>query len=442
MKLLIKNFNIYITINNDIENSGYMNQLLTTFIHRYINVSMYEHLYRKCGFCGGVCKKNIRYNYEIINDELTIKSVNYNHDKDGYLFYYCFEKTCIGKKLNPNSIEFISKSRNLNYEDAMSYLKKRNKSPFYKENYDNIEDYTNYQKHTDFSDAKKVSIREKLKKVSSKDYIIQKHGLDYYNDLCKRKDSSSLYGFIKRYGKELGTIKFNEKNEKSILTLQKCIDKHGQSLGVYKYAYIQYYRNRDKLLSYDNMIKFYIKDINKECYLKKKTLTVNRVISLIRDLDKEVIKHYFKKDILDFCGIIFDYFNRKYQCDANYIYLFNNSKFRSYTKITENGYLRSRGEIILYDNVIKFISANDITLNKNYENSNYKSDMFISNIGHIEIMGMCNDLEYVRKMKLKKSLFNPILIESNEIYILQFVNDLKNNTIKKYYGDKYNDYFI
>jgi hypothetical protein len=57
----------------------------------------------------------------------------------------------------------------------------------------------------------------------------------YKIDSMKMNKVTSLSGFIKRHGEELGRLKFEEFKNTSKHTLKKYIDKYGEELGKYKW---------------------------------------------------------------------------------------------------------------------------------------------------------------------------------------------------------------
>jgi hypothetical protein len=54
-------------------------------------------------------------------------------------------KKCKGGKLNANSSEFLSIVLDITIDEAKTYLRNRNSSPFYKENFNTKEEYKKSQ---------------------------------------------------------------------------------------------------------------------------------------------------------------------------------------------------------------------------------------------------------------------------------------------------------
>lgn len=243
----------------------------------------------RCGFCGSLRKFDY-FDYDIINGELYI--VNYRYNKkinicsrsDNHI-----TKNCKSKLLNPNSIEFVRTAYGFETnEEANEFILKRNKSPFYRTNYNSDEEYRKAQKRDleFYGEAKYNEVRKKISYASKKSILIEKYGKEKAEEICKRKDSSSkehfknkygvnweeyynkkiektrasLENYIKRYGKELGTIKYNEYIEKKVkrryeflskLTKEEKSKLFGTTSKEYfknKYGddWEKYYKNRQK----------------------------------------------------------------------------------------------------------------------------------------------------------------------------------------------------
>jgi hypothetical protein len=161
-----------------------------------------------------ICKKEyppIQLKFNIENDIVNIIGFEYKNK----IYCYGKNKECYGRKLNANSWEFLSLVFNLNKEEALEYLHKRNKSPFYKENHKDLKEYSKSQ-------------------------------------------SRGMKFFIKLYGKEEGLIKWNIKKErhKFVQTQQYYIDTYGEQ-GLILWEE----NNKKKAITIENLISKY-KDID------------------------------------------------------------------------------------------------------------------------------------------------------------------------------------
>jgi len=170
----------------------------------YFNEHFKNNDLRRCSFCGELCSFNLSF---YIKEHVLYCKIVYNKE-----IYICQHnqteksKKCPSKKLNPNSIEFVSHAYNLTEAEANNLILKRNKSPFYRTNYSSDEEYMKYQKrdkkwYLENSNIGEYNKKcEKIKLVNSKKYLIEKYGLDEANKICKKKDSMSKEHFKNKYG--------------------------------------------------------------------------------------------------------------------------------------------------------------------------------------------------------------------------------------------------
>jgi hypothetical protein len=154
-----------------------------------------------CVFCGTI-NTTWFFKTKIEGKNIIIESIDFKKPID-----YCFSKNknCYGKQLNPNSIEFVSKTRRLSEEDAMRFIHARNKSPFYAENHSSHEQYKNYQ----------------ATRVFGKSENEIKHILE------KQNWSRSLTGYIARFGEE-GKNKWELVQKSKAVTIENLHKKHGE----------------------------------------------------------------------------------------------------------------------------------------------------------------------------------------------------------------------
>ena len=94
---------------------------------------------KQCPFCKEYVKPDY-YDMKVDGSTLTILGVVYRKE-----FTSCSNKACRSKKINPNSVEFVSTAYGLSSDEALKYIHTRNKSPFYRENHNSEEDYKKYQ---------------------------------------------------------------------------------------------------------------------------------------------------------------------------------------------------------------------------------------------------------------------------------------------------------
>ena len=185
MKIKILNYDNFVFTCNYLDNpkkiSGEIKKALT---RKKINIESFLHEVNatprmKCGFCN---RETILFDisFEVARrekEEADIIVTGIKHISD---LKYCYIKGCEGKKLNPNSIEFICKTRDISKEEAIQYIHARNKSPFYRDNHKTEEDYQKYQNI----------------------FLRLKDSHDLQNIIDKQNFSRSLQGYIERFGEE------------------------------------------------------------------------------------------------------------------------------------------------------------------------------------------------------------------------------------------------
>lgn len=173
----------------NVKHNSRFNAALTKFFKKYgLTTLEYINLYimplQTCGFCN----KNLAiydYDLEIFNDTLIIKNVHIQKN------YMCNNKTCKDnrKKLNPNSLEHISKRKKISLEQADKWQKANNNSPFYLHPGQSIEDYSKRQsrsidyfikKYGEAGNDKFKNYCKKISKANSKQEVIKKYGEQYY----------------------------------------------------------------------------------------------------------------------------------------------------------------------------------------------------------------------------------------------------------------------
>lgn len=119
--------------------------LINHFKTNYLDYfNKYIQKLENCGFCN---KNFAVYNFDVKIENNTIMPFNLKLRNN---MYTCDKKecSCIRRKINPNSFEYISKSRKISLEDAKQYLhniSKNRYNPFYKQSYETYEEYAKRQ---------------------------------------------------------------------------------------------------------------------------------------------------------------------------------------------------------------------------------------------------------------------------------------------------------
>ena len=152
--------------------------------------------------------------------------------------------------MNSNSVEFISKVLRMSKEEALKFIKNRNKSPFYRENWKSEEEYLNYQKRDStyfknkFGQNWEIEYDRYKKKISYSNSIegyIDKYGeligKEIFEFVSKQKDSMTFNHFLSKNNNDLIKAKFEyDQRLKSVSgKLESFIDRYGRDVGTEKY---------------------------------------------------------------------------------------------------------------------------------------------------------------------------------------------------------------
>ena len=179
-----------------------------------------------CGFCGRV-NRLFTYDLEINhqNREVSISGAHYEPERD---LHYCFSTPaeratdgvgeCRGKKLNPNSAEYVQVTNGLpDREAALALIHSRNASPFYSENHDSEAAYANFQREQFYGrDLHKVREGiEKIQDTREKNETAMGAKRSGFSAIT-REDGHVLRSngerFFYRYAKEIGISEFLDTN--------------------------------------------------------------------------------------------------------------------------------------------------------------------------------------------------------------------------------------
>lgn len=268
----------------------------------------------KCRVCGKVYP-NILFNFKITSDNINISGFEYLKP---YIYCYMKNKNCEGKNMNSNSKQFISKVLKISEDDALKYIKSKNKSPFYVENWDSLEDYKKYQTRDEdffesYSDITYEEFLEKNKLSTSRERLIKKYGEESYKEISKSKDSMSLKYMLSKYNDIEKAKHMYQFRKKSVLnTLNSLTDKYGVKDGTLKHVckiekikknntkegYIERYGESEGSKKYINFLKnasyksskqYYLDNDNLEGYNKKvlsSSTTLEKFIDYYGDCKK------------------------------------------------------------------------------------------------------------------------------------------------------------
>lgn len=196
--------------------------------------------FNKCNFCGNNASSTIK----IHKDKNNVSIINLQ-----FRLNYCnnYLKTCPGSKLNPNSVAFVSKAFNLSDENALKYIKERNKSPFYKENHKTDEEYKSAQtrdinyyinKYGEKDGTKRYNeYSKKLKYSHSEQHYIdllgEIKGKEHWLYLSTLKDSMSYDYCLKKCNNNIEEAKklYEERLHSVNIGLSRMIERYGEIQG-------------------------------------------------------------------------------------------------------------------------------------------------------------------------------------------------------------------
>lgn len=164
---------------------------------------------KRCIFCGELVNFKLE---PFVKDNKVYGRVIYGK-KDKVCGHHVTEtsKNCKSKKLNPNSIEYVSKVFGVSTEEANQIILRRNKSPFYKTNFSSEEEYRKAQsrgvefykkKYGDEWEEKYLQANHNKSIGHKYETYVQKYGVAHADELMKKHDSMSIQFHKKKYGKD------------------------------------------------------------------------------------------------------------------------------------------------------------------------------------------------------------------------------------------------
>lgn len=189
-------------------------KLLIKELEEHVNAK-----FNRCGFCNREVKR-YQFKFEVISEQI-IENLTARKEHNRYAkvttirllkaspvddLLYCKQSMCPGKKLNPNSIEFVKASRGMTEAEALQFIHSRNQSPFYRENHQSPEEYSNYQ-----------NIVQRLKSTHDLQAIIE-----------KQNHARSLIGNQERYGKEEGSKRWKLIQSQKKITVENLSRIYGE----------------------------------------------------------------------------------------------------------------------------------------------------------------------------------------------------------------------
>lgn len=436
-KVIVNNKKIEFKSNRDVTNEKIFLHCFKLALSRKYHINICDFL-NDAGFELRICKHcNKRYvlpdifEYSVNKDEIILYSVKYSRE-----WYYCSSKECPGRLLNPNSIEFVSKTYSLSDEEAVSFIHVRNKSPFYRENHSSEEEYIKYQtRDEEWYKERGKNIKESVEKGlyhKTLEYKIKTFGdigAERYFKSCKSKSMLDPNIIAKRY---------NTTDEKFII--EKQIE-HLITCSHYKLDKEIFY-DADKLCEYVYYrLPLYVREIPDSFAIKEAIKKPNYKLS-------KTIETALKNLGLTIDTFINNVLLPKILANTTTFENFPVKRIQEVPATMGYCYVTKEGELLRSSFEKDFyLKMHEVGLNekkystdKIYPNqieTAYRYDFYFQEIDtYVEIAGLFGEEEYNKKLKLKKEMFNPLIVYTqgditNVINII--LERYENNSIKSSY---------
>lgn len=396
-------------------------------IFAYLRMWKISHYNLRCAWCGDFNHDIAGIEHYVDNGCIIPTNVFRRHTAP----YLCFSKnTCESKKLNKNSVEFITKAYGIDEKDALEKIHSRNSSPFYKENHQNDDDYKKSQSRSKEwfeinGKDRNTWINKANYSRSYQGYVANNNGDDW--NIVQQRKAITLENFIKKYGEDDGTIRYTRWKEGTNLSINTYIKKYGKIKGTEQYlrAHIKSTDDVKKCDLYDDFINR-IADIVKGCQLHQYHMfNLEKEMKLYKFY--EIAKDFFEKSVIELekdISIILPEYRKNHRKIFN-----NNYSCYSYTDL--GTILKSLNEIRIYDYLssIGLKEFDDFVVNGRYPNSTLFFDIWLIHQNtYIEIAGG-DSQEYKEHMKNKENLFGSIIVDPNNYK--QIIIDILNGETKR-----------
>lgn len=344
----------------------------------------------------------------------------------------CSEKSCIDerKKLNTNSVKYISIVYNVDSDEALKILHSRNKSPFYKSNFKSDSEYQLSQRK--FSPKCQEYYIDKINPKTEALYTDQeikkeitalqwRFGKKNFNN--RNKFRSNVEGFIEKYGEEEGRLRYQEYKLKSVEN-----KKQSPSFKLIPYSLIWYqfiYGDNDGKIAHDHRLKYkrfidtdkYYKMIFGEHWIDAYDEKINSKYHNIRPVSSKIADCFFANLLsrIDFIDIndIWCSFNKKERC----IYHTKKRYFYDFTVLSN-----STKKIIEFNG--DYWHGNPIKYNENdYVNSVRVGDIWKE---YEKKVNVAKEYGYEVLVIWENEVQSPVGLETNIERCLSFLKEANN----------------
>lgn len=383
-------------------------------IFAYLQIWGIAHYELRCAWCKDH-NHDIKFiEHEVINGEIHPTKVRSRYKAP----YLCYSKTnqCESKKLNRNSIQFITKAYGLNEDQALEFLHKRSKSPFYPANHPDLESYKRSQSRG--LEWWKTSAKDRNTWIAKANHsrslqgYIDKHG-DHGYHLWKQKQKLkviSLERFIEQYGASEGSQRYQQWTEATSHSLDSYITKYGKIKGPEKYiqkwvSFKSYIPHTDDTLK--NAIERITQIVSQNPMHEYQTFNVDKEMKYYKWY--HTVKDYYDLSTTEVDTLIQSNMST-YKSRSRQIFK-NPYSYYSYTNL--GTILKSNFEILVYDYLIDLglVEEQEFMINKRYPCSTLVYDLWLirPNV-YLELAGMMTNKNYSEHMRFKEQNLSSIII--------------------------------
>jgi hypothetical protein len=377
-----------------------------------------------CAFCG---RDNQLFGVitTVVDDVIQIDDVTFKYgvNQAGYK-HYCFtpdEPKCPGKLLNPNSAEFIMGVYQIDKEEALSIIHKRNKSPFYAESHASLIDYKKSQ-----SRGEDWRLRVGITKEEQGLLCTNGHSSDAYKERYGDKwlavkeqhnasKVNSLETFINRYGDADGAIKFKEYTTTVSQSLPNFIRRHGEVAGKLKFFELMVKKSnfQSDVTTYDEFVDYAFEFIKHDVLYKLNSYPLEDKLAKRRGII--IGLELFNKTFMDLKTSL--QISHPETMSIDWVTFPTRTKY-GYVFYNDDGILfRSAHEFKFYTDLLAAgFESSDIEINKRYGRGQRSFDFYIISLNkYIEIAGLTGMDWYDDKMENKRLEFDCLIVPVSEM---------------------------
>lgn len=380
---------------------------------------------RYCGFCH---KPNERFFLvtEINDEAVDIIAIDYTYGGIQQEIDFCFtNRECPGKRLNPNSAEFVSITRGMKMDNALLFLRSRNSSPFYPENHASITDYQkSQQRNKAWYDQRGKSVTETHQRAGyakSLLGLIERFGEDegkaIYDKHCTAR-GITVANMMRKHSCDEDSAKIivADHTARASQSIENFTRRHGYSEGHIRYfEYICKKTNYSgSVASVEDLVDYCVSFVRRSGFRRLDTYPLAAEL-----LTKPLVRNglgFFEISVDELCAKVVAFAPEV--CSLSTKKFFKQMMgeglagygFLSYTK--DGQLLRSSHELNFYTMLMSVGGdAWKIRVDQNYPGSQLRYDFYFPIVDvYVEICGFGNWDEYIQKVTGKREQFGSWLL--------------------------------